>query len=425
MLGQKNLSILLILFIFCNECKVTISLQGGLQRYFKPPNQLMAPRKCSLQKQFFKIKTGWKDDYEFPSINQQDHVGAASWLQTFDAKNLRHVFVASPERSPRIQRDLSATSAEPEQTMETNPEPVPHWPTAFQIWGKAWDLHIYLFAVLYTIIAATSGIALASDILTNHGIKGLKLTLYLTLMFLGSSRAIILFVDPYSSRGILDLLSTYITWSLGFPCILTALSLLLLVFVEVTRMNLAPPRFQKLSTALGMMVINILMVLATDLVFLLTQKGFVLLVICHVYFLLIGLILTAGFLRIGFRISNNAAADIYGDTGLTRLRVLAFISAALNLLFLGIQVYSVIRFGVEENPRAWPWYAEQTLLRVLEVSMCVVMFSIVFNNRVSSTAAWWRNFLPNRFRNAVSPFAPVVQKNTGAHTLTWNNVTKA
>ena len=301
-------------------------------------------------------------------------------------------------------------NAEPKKTVDTNPEPGPDWPRAFETWGKAWDLHIYLFAVLYIVIIATSVIGLAYDVLTSHGIKALKLTLYLSLLFLGCSRAIILFVDPYSSRGTLDLYGVYITWSLGFPCVLAALSLLLLVFADVTKMNLAPPRFQKLSSALGVMVFNLVMVLVTDIVLLFTQNGFILLIICHVYFLIVGLILTAGFLLVGFQISNNSAASIYGDTRLSRLRVLAFITAVLNLLFLGVHIYSVIAFGFGETPHAWPWYAVQTSLRALEVSMCVVMFFIVFNNRISLSVACLRNMISNRFGNGVSPFPLAIPK---------------
>lgn len=403
MLEQRNWRVLLILFILFNERTSTNGVQRTLQSDYSPPQFLAARKNSTLQghAHSLKMKTE-REHYKNPSINQANHEGPLSILKTINVIHRRHVFVASIERSSRIQRDLGTTSAEPEQAVETNPEPEPDWPSALKTWGKAWDQHIYLFAVLYVLIAATSGIGLAHDVLTNHSIKGLKLSLYLTLLFLGCSRSIILFVDPYCSRGILGFFGTYITWSLGFPCVLTALGLLLLVFVEVTKMDIAPPRFQKLSTALGVMVINVIIILVTDLVFLLTQKALALLIICHVYFLLLGLTLTAGFLRVGFQISNNSAANIYGDTGLKRLRMLAFIAAALNLLFLGVQLCSIIQSGVRlGTPRAWSWYAVQTSLRALEVSMCVVMFFIVFNNRVGSSAACWRNFLPNRSRNTV------------------------
>lgn len=341
-----------------------------------------------------------KDNYRSWPVNQKSK-------EHHLAKRFLLISFKIPETASRIKREEPAMSTEPEPTMNSNPEPGPHWPSAFETWGKAWDLHIYLFAVLYLLTAGTSASGLVYDVIANHGIKGLKLTLYLTLLFIGCSRAFILFFDPYSSRGILGLLTTYITWSLGLPCVLVALGLLLLVFADATKMNLAPPRFQKLSTAMGAMVFNILIVITTDLIFLLTSKGFILLILCYVYFLLLGLILTAGFLRIGCQISNNSAAQIYGDGGLSRLRILAFISATLNMLFLGVQTYSVIQFDVlSENPRAWPWYAVQTLLRALEVSMCFVMLAIVFNNRFSSFLFFCKKFLPNRFNNTVSPLPP-------------------
>ena len=404
MLKKKKRRILLILFVLiCNERASRIL--GSFQKGNKVQKKIQAcPKHNRLRGQYVMTEKEDKKTYGLLSVKNQNHKETLFAVQNVQARNLQHYSFSSPGRSPRFPRDIGTTSAEPENPVETNPEPGPDWPSAFQTWGKAWDVHVYLFAVLYTLTAGTSAIGLTHDVLANHGIKGLKLTLYLTLLFIGCLRATIMFIDPYSSRGTLGLINTYIAWSLGFPCVLAALGLLLLVFVDVTKMNFAPPRFQKLSTALGVMVFNVFMVLATDLVFLLTRKGFVLLIICHVYFLLLGLILTAGFIRVGFQISSNSAADIYGDTGLARLRILSFISAALNLLFLGVQVYSVIQLDVlSDTPGAWLWYAVQTSLRALELSMCVVMLFIVFNNRVRSPRVRWKCFLPNRFRNAVSP----------------------
>ena len=315
-----------------------------------------------------------------------------------------HVVRAQPERSPRIPRNVDSSAAEPEIKAENKPEPVPDWPIAFKTWGKAWNLHMYLFLAIYILLAAIAVIALAHDLLTNHAMKGLKLTLYLTLLFIGCSRAVILFIDPYSSRGTLNYHAAYITWSLGFPCILTALGLLLLVFMEVTKMDLIPPRFQKLSTALGLMFFNLLVNFVIDVILLLTEKVLLLKIICRSYFLIFGFILTMGFLFIGFRFSRSAVESIYGDKGLTRLRAFAFILSALNLLFLGIQIYSIIQFDSTEISLPWPWYALQTSLRGLEASICLLMFCIIFNNRVGMLVSCWRKVLPNRFRNAVLPF---------------------
>ena len=396
MLEEKARTLFLLLIICSNELSVTVGLRWSLQRdnqsqnrinlsrkYFKPLRQYLIP----------KLKTGDEKDSGFLFINHQN--------QLHDL-----VYLAQDTHTNRNRRDISSRApAGPEQIPDANPEPRPEWKTAIQTWGKAWDLHIYLFAVAYVLIAVTSGVGLAVDVLTSHGIKGLKLALYLTFLFFGFSRAIILLVDPYNSQGILDSFSTYLTWSLGFPCVLTALGLLLLVFVDATNMmNVAPPRFQKLSAALGVMAVNAITVVGTDLVFLLTQKVLALVVICHVYFVVFGVTLTAGFFRVGFQLSSNSAASIYGDTGLQRLRFLVFITSVLNLLFIGVQVYSAFDFVLDSGaPSAWPWYAVQTSLRALEVSMCVVMLFIAFNNRVRSPAARLRN-LPNRFRIAVSPF---------------------
>lgn len=101
------------------------------------------------------------------------------------AKRFLLISLKIPETAARIKREESGMSTEPEPRMDSNPEPGPHWPSAFETWGKAWDLHIYLFAALYLLTAGTSASALVYDVIANHGIKGLKLTLYLTLLFIG------------------------------------------------------------------------------------------------------------------------------------------------------------------------------------------------------------------------------------------------
>lgn len=391
MLEEKAKTLLLLLIIFSNWHPVKAELRRIVQRDNRPQNLIHLSRNhIRPRRQSLNIKTDDNENSGFLSINRQNQESSAQNITT-----------------TRIRRGISTQrSAEPEQISDANPEPRPEWSTAIQTWGKAWDLHIYLFAVVYILIAVTSGVGLADDVLSGHSIKGLKLALYLTLLLFGFSRAIILLVDPYSSLGTLDPLSAYITWSLGFPCVLTALGLLLLVFIDATNMmNVAPPRFQKFSTALGVMVVNVIIVVGTDLIFLLIQKLLVLIIVCHLYFVLFGVILTTGFIRVGFQLSSNSAARIYGDTGLQRLRVLVFITAVLNLLFIGTQVYSaVLNFGLRSDvPGAWPWYAVQTSLRALEVSMCIVMLFIAFNNRVKTSTTCLR-ILPNGFPNAVSPF---------------------
>lgn len=388
MLKEKAKAVLFLLVIFSNKSPATAELRRVLQSKTRPQNLIHLSRKRANPR--LNIRTEDNENFGFLLRNRQN--------QESSAQNITFI---------RLRRGISTrTSAEPEEIPETNPEPRPVWSAAIRTWGNTWDLHIYLFSVVYILIAVTSAVGLVDDVLAGHRIKGLKLALYLSLLFFCFSRAIILLVDPYSSSGTLDPFSVYITWSMGFPCVLTALGLLLLVFIDATDMtNVTPPRFQKLSTALGVMVINAIVVVVTDIIFLLIQKLFVLIIICHLYFVFFGVILTIGFFRVGFQLSSNSAASLYGDTGLQRLRFLVFITAVLNLLFIGTQVYSaVLNFSLHSDvPGAWPWYAVQTTLRALEVSMCVVMLFIAFNNRVKTSAACW-SVLPNGFRNAVSPF---------------------
>ena len=110
MLEQRNWRVLLILFILFNERTSTNGVQRTLQSDYSPPQFLAARKNSTLQghAHSLKMKTE-REHYKNPSINQANHEGPLSILKIINVIHRRHVFVASIERSSRIQRDLRTT----------------------------------------------------------------------------------------------------------------------------------------------------------------------------------------------------------------------------------------------------------------------------------------------------------------------------
>lgn len=225
-------------------------------------------------------------------------------------RNFAHARVESDLTLRRTKREPNYNTSlrDPSQT-ETHPEPQPKLDVAIQEWSWAWYLHIYLFAVLYWLVAMVSLVFTVVNTRLSAGARksnaALKLSLHLSLLLFSVSRALSLSIDPYGSRGIMGSMVAYILWSAGFPIIVTSFGLLLLVLFDTTKLSLAPPRFQNFSLAIGIMAINFVVVMVTDVTVLLSAGSRPMMIICHVYLMVAGLTYAAGFMWVGHKISTR------------------------------------------------------------------------------------------------------------------------
>lgn len=191
---------------------------------------------------------------------------------------------------------------EPEQW----PEPGPNWAIAFEEWGQAWPLHIYLFAVCYTIIALTG----IRQVVQLYGtLKMTSLSLNVLLVVFGILRAVSLFIDPYMSTGVIPFQASRVLWSMSLPCLTSAFSFLLLVLLDTTKMTMGPPRFQKFSSIVSVTVIDFALVVITDTSVFLFPEAKPLLVVCQTLFITWGLLLAVGYTVAANKISKNICAS--------------------------------------------------------------------------------------------------------------------
>ena len=302
---------------------------------------------------------------------------------------------SEPEGSP--EGEAERTSGEPGATTQPTsepeiswPEPEPDWPEAFAKWQDAWPLHTYGFAAVFTIIALIPLLELLRMHLDKTKITALKSSLLATIFIFSSTRALALFVDPYGSANRFHLIITQLLFSLGHPCIISALSLLLLVLIDTTKMNIAPPKFQRIKFIVPVVISHVALVIVTDFVVVYFLEAKILLLMCQIYFLSLGILLAVGYARVGWKIRTNIRANVNSksavDNSMRRLQYLIAACAVASALMSALTIYGAAGvFGIYSDVRyvnPWPWWIFQTSSRILETTICIVV--LLMNTKAST-----------------------------------------
>ena len=158
-----------------------------------------------------------------------------------------------------------AGESEPYVEPETWPEPGPRWSEAFEKWRAAWYIHVYFFAIAFLAIGSYAGYYVILNIY--DGLRGKYLSVCLNGMVLlfGTTRAFVLFLDPYHQGSLIKALFTMrLLWSIGGPCLTASDSLIILALVETARVSIAPPRFQRLETISIVIAFHFVLVIVSD-----------------------------------------------------------------------------------------------------------------------------------------------------------------
>ena len=308
-------------------------------------------------------------------------------------------------------------SSEPDVPLASDAEPGPFWSQAKQLWGIAWEFHWVGFGVLFSALAVRTFIALA-QVKTKRGFgrKPLFIAINALLLVLGTTRALYLFLDPYSSRdngvqspGWLAKLLFGIT----FPCLTSSFCLIHLAFVEVTKIQLGSRRLQSIRFLSGIIVTHFVVVITAETTTAIKPKYAPMLIVCHSFSIIWGFVLSTSFIYSGLKVIHHAnrvqkqlnaielgkaAGKVDGKRRKTRTSKVAkitFATSVLGFACCGLQIYSM--FGVYSlyskvvNPSPWPWWVFQTCFRLVEFSMaCTIAYSVTQpspEQQIKTTAA--------------------------------------
>ena len=307
---------------------------------------------------------------------------------------------AKSETSPVS--ELPNSSSEPEVSPETWPEAGPRWMEAFKTWSWSWELHIYLFATLFLLIGLYAGYYVMANVYDGLTGKFLSVSLNGMVVLFGLTRAVVMYIDPYHQGGHINvMLLMRVLWSIGGPCLTAADSAIILALVELAKINIAPPRLQKLSTVSIIVVMHFVFVVFTDWIVSNYVEAKAMLLFCQVFYIVWGSLLGTGYIRLGIVLdrklfSHKRVKDKEDKTYLA----LIYISGAANYFLCCIVLYSACGvFGVYSDVEfvgAWEWWILQTLFRFSEVITCVLIFTVSAK----------RNRVKDRADEEVNPVAP-------------------
>ena len=276
-------------------------------------------------------------------------------------------------------------------------EPSPNWLEASKEWNWLWKVHVYGFGAIFVLIAFFAVIYHAVSRKTTFRRDGVHLAVMNTALFItGFLRALILFWDPYApSNDTTDLieiiLACIISWGISTACITSSFSIMLLIFLETTKISLGPVRLKNLPCLVSITLANIFYLMLSDLVVWFHSEVKVMIFICHITFAALGLAVSIGGIRM-WRNLKSSLGEIFFNLALDRdtrrlesLFVLMCAASWFGVIKLSLSLYTAIgEYGVFTDigyVKSWPWFVVQSSLRTLESLMCAFIFFIGFNNR--------------------------------------------
>ena len=282
------------------------------------------------------------------------------------------------------------------------PEPFPDWPKAIDDWGWMWPAHIFGFGILFALLTLYALYRLYRFYQAAFVRQRIHLlTVNLELFVAGLGRSLGLFWDPYfSTRSSFanQNLILLISWGVATACITSALSIMLLIFLQTTKTKLGSPTLRNLTFLTIMTLSNIIYMIMTNLIVRFYPQTKVLIFTCHITFSLWGLAISVGYLVAGSRMWRNLKPTLQARYAhrhdqcflrdARRLKRLFFLMGAASVFGVAkfaLSLYvSAGEFGVfsdERYAKHWPWFFIQTTFRILELLLSALVFRIGVKGR--------------------------------------------
>lgn len=226
----------------------------------------------------------------------------------------------------------------------------------------------------------------AAYLVVHHARGGLQkeylsITLNVVMCIFGSTRAFVLYFDPYHQGDLINAWKAMLVlWSVGGPCLTSSDSLVILALLETARISLAPPKLQKFKVIISIIISHFVLVLLTDFVVSDIVEAKAMLVFCQTFFICWGSILGLGYFALAYKLDQKLFAHTTKDKSSTLYIRLIYASGISNFFLTGLFVYSSAGvFGVYSSVsyvEAWPWWALQTCLRTSEMVSCILVFTV-------------------------------------------------
>jgi len=297
-----------------------------------------------------------------------------------------------PTRLPEVtEEELRIEVTEPPLAARDPPE-VAHMPELPEprirhVLGVAWDIHVYLIATLFAILAICSlfniiRISSFKRLLT----RGYFLTLHGILLIIGTSRSVYLFYDAYNINHSLPEPISHLLLNIVFPLLTSSFAILFLFLLLAGEVKMVSHKLQRASVLALFIIAHLILSISVDLCANTSPFSTLLPVICQCLFVILCVALGLSYLYLykslshsSLRKQGNIFGTVFSDSHrptLAHAVRVTLATAMLSLLMAAVQLYGM--FGVyeflgEESPHLWLWWGFQFSVRVIEISMCFLM----------------------------------------------------
>ncbi|XP_075230367.1 uncharacterized protein LOC142329567 [Lycorma delicatula] len=320
-------------------------------------------------------------------IHQKEASSSMSPVQlvtTIEQTNVDDELTAVKEQEvteSRVNQDLEKESPEIAQLPEL-PEP-----RTRHVLGIAWDIHVYLIATLFALLAICSTLNIVrissfKRLLT----RGYFLTLHGFLFIIGCIRSVYLFYDAYNINHSFPEPVSRLLLNIVFPLLTSSFAILFLFLLLAGEVKVINDRLQRASVLSLFIVLHLVLTISVDLFAGNTPYATLFSLIWQCLFVVLCVTLGLSYLYLYKSLSHSSLrkqGNIFGSTfsdchrpTLSHAVRVTLATAMLSLLMAAVQLYGML--GVyevlgEEPPHPWLWWGFQFSVRVIEISMCFLM----------------------------------------------------
>jgi len=330
----------------------------------------------------------------------------APQINPVSAQNPSNSLGINKPHSPNVPSNTDSiidqhTEGKPEQLPDPQPQPpklnavapdTPN-PSRSSIRNKArlaWDVHVYLIASLFTVLAICSLVNIFRvNICKRLLSRGYYITLHGVLLIIGIIRSVYLFYDAYNVNRSFPEPISHLLLNIVLPLLTSAFIVLFMFLLYASKVHIFSLGLQRPSLAGVFIILHILLCITMDLSTGIDESMTYLPLICQSIFIILCISLGFAYLYAYKHLSKSAAVrkqdNIFGSgfTNITRPTLAVAVrvtlaTALLSLLMAAVQLYGVFGPYNVASPASgktfgWLWWGYQFSVRVIEVSMCFLL----------------------------------------------------
>lgn len=257
-------------------------------------------------------------------------------------------------------------------------------PRVRYILGIAWNIHVYLIAVLFSVLACLSVFSL----LRVYSYKWLLSYSYFVivhslLIVIGAVRSIYLFYDAYNIDRSFSKPVNRLMLNIVFPLLICLFSLMFVFILKIVDMKVNVYYSGRKSNLVLLLALAYLALsVSIDLFADYTSHAVNLLLVSQCLFVALCILLGLAYIAF-YKYTNRSSLrkqnSVYGTAFTDPLRpsLAHAIRVMLATSLLSLLIAAILLIGmlcIYDQPHPWLWWAFQLSVRVIEVSICFLVF---------------------------------------------------